>query len=663
VARPFPRPFGKYTLLASLGRGGMGEVFAASFDADGRGQTYCVIKTLHANLAEDREHVSRFLDEARLAVRLIHRNICPVFDVGVVDGQRYLAMEMVRGRDLRTIWKVAADQGRPIDRGVSLHVLAEALDALDYAHQLADERGQPLAIVHRDVSPQNIMVSFDGDVKVIDFGLAASTMKVERTETNVVLGKVPYMPPEQVRGERLDARADVFAVAVITFEFITGRRFYDGVDPYNLSAVVASGAYLPPGFQQLDPDLRAILWRGLAGDRNRRTRSAGLFAEELRIYAATHGARVDAETVPAFMNGLFGGARAPWEVSAPSPVVPAPRTLDGHGAVPFLAADDDPDVRTETDVIAPPRQATASSFDSTTAEFSLSVSQSITVPLAVPVLANGDVETGAPPTGAGGHDADAFAIDIDLDPTGRTERVVVASPTPPAAQRPRLPLAAAVGTVVVLVALVTALARNEAAASATSPPAGLADAAAADVYAVRAPSAVPAVDAGAPALPAVPAVVDAGAPALPAVPAVVDAGAPALPAVPAVVDAGAPAVPTVVDAGAPAVPIVVDAGAPALPAVPAVVDAATRGEASPPAPAPPAPPPADARPRPKPGSRLDVALNRVEKAAANGKPAFLLETIRNVCGPSLCGELPRDDDFAARVEDCRRRCVDWILSR
>jgi serine/threonine-protein kinase len=171
------------------------------------------------------------------------------------------------------------------------------LDGLDYAHHLTDEDGRPLAVVHRDVSPQNVMLSFDGDVKVIDFGLAASTIKVERTETNVVMGKVAYMPPEQVRGERADASADVFAVAVVAYELLVGRRYYEGVEQYALSGVVANGDHVPPGMATLDPALRAIIERALVADRGRRTRAAAALAEDLRAFAASKGWRGDAAGV------------------------------------------------------------------------------------------------------------------------------------------------------------------------------------------------------------------------------------------------------------------------------------------------------------------------------------------------------------------------------
>jgi tRNA A-37 threonylcarbamoyl transferase component Bud32 len=338
----FPRTFGRYTLLASLGRGGMGEVYAATVVGGVGGiEKRCVVKTLHASGADDREAVARFLDEARLAVRLNQRNICPVFDVGVVDGQHYLAMELVRGRDLRTLGHGARDAGIKLDTGLAVHIVSEALEGLDHAHELADEDGRPLNVVHRDVSPQNIMVSFDGDVKLIDFGLAASELKVEQTEANVVMGKIAYMPPEQVRGERAERTADVFAAAVVLYELLTGSRYYEGIAPLMLSSVVAGGAHRPTRMESLEPGLQDILRRALDPRRDRRTASAAAFADELRGWARAQGVHGDATGLRRLMRDVFGAPRDAWEsanFAAQRPTTQPPLRVAG------LAGFVDPDV-------------------------------------------------------------------------------------------------------------------------------------------------------------------------------------------------------------------------------------------------------------------------------------------------------------------------------
>jgi serine/threonine-protein kinase len=306
----------------------MGEVFAATTSSVLGIEKRCVIKTLPAGLLQDRESVARFLDEARLAVRLNQRNICSVFDVGVVDGQYYLAMDLIRGRDLRTIAQQLANMRTPMEPALALHIVAEVLDGLQHAHELADETGQHLAVVHRDVSPQNIMVSFDGDVKLIDFGLAASTMKVERTEVNVVMGKMAYMAPEQTRGEKADARADLFSTAVVLYELLTGARYYGQGGAAVLPDVVASGRHVPVRMASLDRDLQAILRRALTADREQRTSSASQFAEELRAHGARHALRGDAGALRRMMRDLFGAPRDAWESAVVPTTVPttAPTT-------------------------------------------------------------------------------------------------------------------------------------------------------------------------------------------------------------------------------------------------------------------------------------------------------------------------------------------------
>ena len=212
-----PIVFGNYLLLQAFARGGMGEVYLAKSGAILGAEKYCVVKKLRPELMKDREYVARFIDEARIVVQLSHANICQVFDVGRVADEYYLAMEYVSGRDVRSLLVRAVEQGLVLDEASILQLIAETLSALDYAHRRTTATGESLHLVHRDVSPQNVMVSFEGDVKLIDFGLASSRLKVERTQPNIVMGKMAYMAPEQARGDKINLRADVFAAGVILY--------------------------------------------------------------------------------------------------------------------------------------------------------------------------------------------------------------------------------------------------------------------------------------------------------------------------------------------------------------------------------------------------------------------------------------------------------------
>ena len=278
----FPRPFGSYLLLQRFARGGMGEVFLGKFGAIAGLERYCVLKKLRAELTRDREYVTRFIDEARVVVTLNHANICHVFDVGRVGDEYYLAMEYISGRDIRTLQDRCRQRERTLPAATSLHIVCEVLEALDYAHRRNHPiSGEPLNLVHRDVSPQNVLVSFEGEVKLIDFGLAASKLKVERTQPNVVMGKMAYMAPEQARGDPIDSRADLFACGVLAYELLAGERFYEGMSANDIWQVAGRGSFVPPKWPALDPDIAKILAKALHPDAKKRFATCGDFREAL----------------------------------------------------------------------------------------------------------------------------------------------------------------------------------------------------------------------------------------------------------------------------------------------------------------------------------------------------------------------------------------------
>jgi serine/threonine protein kinase len=290
-----PRRFGAYRLLARLGRGGMGDVYLARVGDVGLART-CVVKTLRPHLNNDREYVARFLDEARVVVQLAHKNLCHVFDAGRVahadeTPRYYLAMEHVAGLDVRTLAEAAP---APLPPGLVVHVIGEVAEALHHAHERCDEAsGTALRLVHRDVSPQNIMLSFAGEVKLIDFGLASSTLKLEQTAPQVVMGKLAYMAPEHVRGEALTQAADQFALAVVAYELFTGQRFYDLLSGYQVWTEATTGGHRPAGFSQLPAEVQAVLDRALSREAPARFPSCLAFREALMKVASDQGWRGD----------------------------------------------------------------------------------------------------------------------------------------------------------------------------------------------------------------------------------------------------------------------------------------------------------------------------------------------------------------------------------
>ncbi|MDP2343164.1 MAG: serine/threonine-protein kinase [Deltaproteobacteria bacterium] len=319
---PLPRPFGPYVLLTSLAKGGMGEVFLAKSGAVAGFEKHCVVKTLRPHLTDDREYVARFIDEARVVVQLNHKSVCQVFDVGMVGERYYLAMELIAGKDVRTLADVGAGSAvpaagatmsvelsgptvRPFDPALAIHITGEVLEALDYAHRFVDVGGTPLHLVHRDVSPQNVMLSFEGEVKLIDFGLAASTVKMEQTSPNVVMGKLAYMAPEQIRGEKVDGRADMFATAVMLAELCTGERYYAGKTAYEIWSIASSGTFRPRRFQSIEAGLRKILDRALSPEPADRPASCLALRQDLMEWRQKAGLYADGPMLRGVMQTAF----------------------------------------------------------------------------------------------------------------------------------------------------------------------------------------------------------------------------------------------------------------------------------------------------------------------------------------------------------------------
>jgi eukaryotic-like serine/threonine-protein kinase len=215
----FPRRFGPYVLLKPLARGGMGALYLALSGPQDSAKL-CVIKTILPHLA-DKEYLQRFRDEAKVVVRLSHGNLVPVFDSGQVSGEIYLAMDFVDGRDLRATWNRCAKKGIAFPIDVAAHIVKELARGLYYAHNFGD-----IKLVHRDVSPPNVLLSYSGEVRLTDFGLASSTLKIEKTAPGIIYGKVSYMSPEQARGETIDGRTDLYASGIILWELLTGRQLF-----------------------------------------------------------------------------------------------------------------------------------------------------------------------------------------------------------------------------------------------------------------------------------------------------------------------------------------------------------------------------------------------------------------------------------------------------
>ena len=298
-----PRLFGKYVLLKSLARGGMGEIYLAATDQGGGLAKLCVIKTIIAEKT-DRAKVNRFLDEAKVVLRLSHANLVPTFDAGDVGGELFIAMELVEGKDLREIWNRCVKTRTRIPLDVALQVVRETARALAYVHGYGE-----LRLVHRDVAPPNMLLSYYGEVKLTDFGLARSALKQEHTAPGVVFGRASYLAPEQARGEVADGRTDIYSLGIVLWELLTGQPYLQlsGLDPVTSLALVRNPKAIAPSTQApwIPPELDEIVLRSLAPDRTKRFQSAEELRRALSDLMARIAPRADAERVAEFMRGLY----------------------------------------------------------------------------------------------------------------------------------------------------------------------------------------------------------------------------------------------------------------------------------------------------------------------------------------------------------------------
>lgn len=285
---PEPRPekFGRYILLDRINVGGMAEVFRGKSSGVEGFERLVALKRILPNIAADPDFIDMFVDEAKLAVQLQHANIAQVYDLGKQDDQYYIAMEYVSGVDLRSMWDRARNRNRLLPIAMSCHIMQKACEGLDAAHRKKDQEGNDISLVHRDVSPQNVLISFEGEVKVIDFGIARAANKVSKTQAGVLKGKFGYMSPEQVRGITLDNRSDIFACGVVLYELLVGDRLFLGESDFSTLEKVRNVELVPPTRlnKNLSPHLERIVMKALAKQREDRYRWASEMAEDLQRY-------------------------------------------------------------------------------------------------------------------------------------------------------------------------------------------------------------------------------------------------------------------------------------------------------------------------------------------------------------------------------------------
>lgn len=306
VSGPADR-LGRYELLRRLGSGGMAEVHLARAAGLEGFQKLVVLKRILPHLSADQEFVRMFLAEARLAAILDHSNVVQVFDIGKEGADYFFTMEYVYGENLQTILRAIRRKGDALPLELAVAIAIGAATGLHYAHDRVGFDGMPLQIVHRDVSPTNVMVTYDGCVKVADFGIAKVTSRTDVTQAGIRKGKVPYMSPEQCRAQPLDRRSDVYALGIVLYECATMGRLFDGDNEFGvMNRIVNGDVPLPSTKRQNFPkDLERIIMKALASDRDRRYASGAEMVADLERFARERKLRVSSSALGEFMHALF----------------------------------------------------------------------------------------------------------------------------------------------------------------------------------------------------------------------------------------------------------------------------------------------------------------------------------------------------------------------
>ena len=307
--KQMPEWLGKYELLAPLAQGGTAEVFLARLHGEGGFEKVVVLKRLLDHLADEREFVGMFLDEARLGARLDQSNIVQTIDLGQVDGHYFIAMEYLPGLSLQQLGKKAQQRAGGLPPELTLALAVQACTGLHYAHEVTQTDGTPLRLVHRDVSPQNLIVTHEGVLKIVDFGIAhaAQEAREARTRAGFIKGKFAYMSPEQCLGKPFDRRTDVFALAIVVHELLTGRRLFKRETTYKTYQAIVNGEVTRPSKinPRLDPAIDTVLLRALAPRVEDRHATAEELGEDLQALLHRSGQHGSAGEIARYLAKHF----------------------------------------------------------------------------------------------------------------------------------------------------------------------------------------------------------------------------------------------------------------------------------------------------------------------------------------------------------------------
>jgi serine/threonine protein kinase len=299
--------FGEYKILKKIATGGMAEVFLAKRIGMKGFEKLLAIKRIHPQFSENEEFIAMFIDEAKLAARLNHRNIVQIYDFGSQQDSYYIAMEYIFGKDLRSIMKKSKARGEHLPLAQCAYIITEAAKGLEYAHTLKDHFGKPLQIIHRDISPQNILLSYEGEVMLADFGIAKAASKSTETRAGVLKGKILYMSPEQAWGKTIDRRSDLYSLGVVLYEMATNRKIFDADSEFSMLEKVrnAEVEFPPDIFENLPKNFLHIIKKALEKNPQNRYQSAHEMRVDLENYLLTTQERLNEKIIADYLKRLF----------------------------------------------------------------------------------------------------------------------------------------------------------------------------------------------------------------------------------------------------------------------------------------------------------------------------------------------------------------------
>jgi len=389
-----------YQILARLAVGGMAEIFLARGVGAAGVERYCVLKRILRERASDLHFVRMFLDEARLAAQLNHPNVAQVYDIGMLSDSYFFTMEYVHGETVRAVLQRARSLRREMPLGSVLTIVAGTAAGLHHAHDRLGFDGRPLGIVHRDVSPSNLMISFEGGVKVVDFGVAKAADRMQETRSGTVKGKISYLSPEQCRGTEVDRRTDLFALGIVMWEMVTGERLYRRASDFeNMNAIVNEPTPPPSARRRgVPPEIDDIVMRLLAKDPAARYQTADDLIAAIEQAAPVTGAMISSSSLGRLLREMFGQRPEPWlemdpldapegvtvtSEPIPSELVPIPDSMDLHLAgIPDLSGHS----MASQDAVPLPVAATASARQRMTAQMRPTRSSDASAPMEAPPL-------------------------------------------------------------------------------------------------------------------------------------------------------------------------------------------------------------------------------------------------------------------------------------